>query len=105
MWLEILPKVRDGAVVFLILQTMVLYAVPLLILYAITRGMRQLLSKVREGFIIVHDAVGKAFALVQRVVEGVRAPFLWIHGSIAGGQALISALRRIFLDGGRSNER
>ena len=104
MWLEILPIARDAAVVLIVLQTMVLYAIPLLILYAIVKGLRQLTPKVREGFLYVHDAADKAVEIVRRAINAVRAPFLWIHGTLAGGQALIAAVRRDFLDGGRSHE-
>lgn len=104
MWLEVLPIARDVAVVLIVLQTMVLYAIPLLILYALVKGLKQLTPQVREGFGFVRRAVGKVVEIILHVIDAVRAPFVWYHSTLAGAQALIAALQRTLLNGGRSHE-
>lgn len=92
---DILAKSRDGALILLAVEGLLLGAVPLVALYYVTKGLRQLLPQVRPGLRRAHEALLRVQALVERVMAGLRAPFLWGHGVIAGLRALGSKVRHM----------
>ncbi len=96
---EILAKSRDGALILLAVEGLLLGAVPLLVLYYVTKGLRRLLPQVRPGLRRAHEGFLRAQAVVERLMEAVRAPFLWGHGVVAGLRALASRVRRILCFG------
>lgn len=92
---EILAKSRDGALILLALEGLLLGVVPLVALYHATKGLRRLLPQVRPGLRRVHEGFLRAQEVVERLMAALRAPFLWGYGVVAGLRALASRVRRI----------
>lgn len=79
MTLDILYTARDVSVILLALEFMVLAAVPLVILYFITRGLRHV---VREARPFLRQVVGYADQGLHAIEKGLSAiarPFVWLH--------------------------
>ena len=92
---DILAKSRDGALILLAVEGLLLGAVPLVALYYMTKGLRRFLPQVAPAFRRTHEELLRIQALVERLMAGLRAPFLWCHGVIAGLRALGSKVRHM----------
>ena len=92
MFLNALPIARDIAVVFLVLQWLVIAALPLFILIKITGGMRRFLPKVRPALRQVHEYECRVLAGVERWLGHIRAPFVWARNARLAVQARLERL-------------
>jgi hypothetical protein len=77
-WYQVLSGVRDGALILLALEGFVLCIVPLLVLYYITRGLRQLMPRVVPAMRRAHEAVRSVQSYVERAMSAICAPFIWL---------------------------
>jgi len=96
---DILGKSRDGALILLALEGLVLGALPLLVLYYLTRGLRKLLPQVVPALRRAQEGMRRAQAVIERIMAALRAPFLWGHSTIAGLRTLGGGVRRILFWG------
>ena len=91
MILDVLHTARDVSVILLALEFLVLGAVPLVILYFITRGLRHV---VRETRPFLRQVVGYAHQGLQAIdtwLNAIARPFVWLHVQYA---ALTGSWRR-----------
>ena len=93
---------RDGAVVLLALEAVILLAVPLLLLFYITKWFRRMRPQVVKGMRQVQAAAARAQALVLRMVAIVRTPFVFVFSVLAVLRATTAVLQRWWHLGGES---
>ena len=76
---EILATARNWSVILLALEFLVLGAVPLIILYVITRWLRGVVRQTRPFLQQVAGYVYQGLAAIDGAMTKVAAPFLWLH--------------------------
>jgi hypothetical protein len=79
MTLDVLHTARDISVILLALEFMVLAAVPLIILYFITRGLRHAVRRARP---FLRQVVGYGYQglyAINRALYTIAKPFIWLH--------------------------
>lgn len=85
MFLEQLGAARNGAIILLAIESLVLSLVPLLILYYVTRWLRGFIPRVAPGMQRAHLGLLGLQRGVDRVMAAIVAPFLWLEST---GKAL-----------------
>ena len=90
MFYDIVATARDWAIILLALEAIILCAVPLFVLWYVTRAIGSFLPRVRPG--LQHfqaQAIGIS-EKIEQASEAVRAPFVWIEAT----QARVQGFRR-----------
>jgi hypothetical protein len=80
---QVVATARDWSLILLVLEGMLLCAVPLYVLLQITKGLRRFLPKVRPALRSVHAKIASVSMGIERVLAALRAPFLWIEDATA----------------------
>ena len=78
MFVETVGTLRDIALVLLAIEWIVLAAIPLVILFYITKGLAGLVAKVRPAMRMAHAYVLRGAAAIDRGMRIVRTPFVWL---------------------------
>jgi len=68
---------RDISVIMLVIEYLILGAIPLLVLLKITQGMRRLLPLVRPALRRFHQQLCLVLGAIERGVLAMRKPFVW----------------------------
>lgn len=92
---QALATARDWALILLALEMMVLAAVPLAILYFVTKGLRGFLPKVRPALRRAADWLRAFHLTVERIMAAVRAPFITANAAAARAQVTLRGLGRM----------
>jgi hypothetical protein len=79
MTLDVLHTARDVSVILLAIEFMVLAAVPLVILYFITRGLRHVVRKARPFLRQVAGYGYQGFEAIDKGLNAIVRPFVWLH--------------------------
>ncbi len=94
MFYQIAAIARDVSVILLVLEAMILLAVPLFVLLKITQGLRKLKPHVTPFFRKVQGYLTTANRWVQVGSSTVAKPFVWLPSTRSGVQVSASALKR-----------
>ncbi|HHX65361.1 MAG TPA: hypothetical protein GX702_10780 [Chloroflexi bacterium] len=73
---EALAAARDWALILLALESMVLAAVPLAVLYFVTKALRRFIPKVRPALRRATAWLRNLHEIVERIMASVCAPFI-----------------------------
>jgi hypothetical protein len=92
---EIVATARDWALILLALEGIILLAVPLYLLWVITKWAHGFLPKVRHGLRNLHATQIRIVAAAENVMAKIRAPFVWIETN----QARVRGFRRAWKQG------
>jgi len=92
MFLDALATARDWSVILLAIELLILGAIPLVALYYITRGLRQMVGAVGPLFRNVRLRIEGFFQVIDRFLRSVAAPFVWAHGSWARAETVLGIL-------------
>lgn len=92
MFYQIVATARDWSLILLVLEGMLLCAVPLFLLLQITKWLRGFLPQVRRALRSVRARVVSVSAGIDRVLAGLRAPVLWVEGA----KARVSGFARVW---------
>ena len=95
-----LVTAREWAILLLAVEMFVLALVPLFILYHVTRWLRQLIPKVTPALRNVHRKLRNVSYVIGRVLEFIRAPFVWVMGISEGIRVVVVSLLGALSNGG-----
>lgn len=93
MVVEILATARDWSVILLVLEFLVLGAVPLVILYLITKGLRSVLRQARPFLHNLVAHVQQGLGYVEFALGTIARPFIWLHTRFSALSAFWRRLR------------
>ncbi len=92
MFYDVVAIARDWSLILLVLEWLILLAVPLVILLQVTKWLRGFLPRVRPGIRHARAFVERLSQGIDRALAAIRAPFLWA----AGIQARVNGFRRVW---------
>ena len=99
-FMNVLAISRDAAIVFLVLQFMLIGAVPILVLLKTTQGLRWVLRRTVPGMRKAQAKTRQISAVIEEILGRIRAPFEWGHRMAAKARSAISSLQSRFDRGG-----
>ncbi len=79
MFFEVVATARDVALILLALEGIILLALPLYLMWVITRWFGGILPKVKSGLRDLHATQIRIFARFESIMAKIRAPFVWIQ--------------------------
>lgn len=97
MWWESLGLARDAGLILLGLEFLILGAIPLLVLRAVTRALRGFLPRVRPGLRQAAGVVMNVQGGVQRAMDAVASPVIRLHAARAQVGGVAAAWARMLL--------
>ena len=82
MFVEHVGTLRDVALVLLAIESIVLAAIPLFVLFYITKGLAGFSTRVRPAVRTAHCYVLRGATIVDRGMRIIRTPFEWLGGEV-----------------------
>ena len=79
MFLETLSVARDASVVLLVIEALVLGAIPLVVLLYVTRGLRRVLAGARPFLARIRAGALRVFDGIDIALRTLAGPFVWLH--------------------------
>jgi len=70
---------RDISIILLVLEWLIIGAIPLFVLLKITQGLRRLLPQTRPFLQLAHERLRMVLGYVERAVLVLRKPFDWLE--------------------------
>jgi hypothetical protein len=77
---DVVAIARDWSLILLVLEGMLLCALPLVILLQVTKWLRGFLPRVRPALKNAHASVVRVSMGIDRALAAMRAPILWAEG-------------------------
>lgn len=96
MFYQVAAVARDISIILLVLEAMVLFAVPLFILLKITQGLRKLKPSIKPFFQKVRDYFVLANRWSNTVSYWIAKPFVWVPSTRRGIQVSVAEVKRSF---------
>lgn len=94
MFYDVIASARDWAIILLVLQAMVLFALPLFVFLKCVQGLRGFLPRVRPQLRQLHALVTRVSSAIDRALAAMRAPFVWLLSAQARIQGIGRAWKR-----------
>jgi hypothetical protein len=91
---EVVAIARDWSILLLVLEGILLCALPLFIALKCVQAMQKFLPQVRPALKRAQEAVAGVLASVDSVLAAIRRPFVWLEGAQAGLRGFQRSLKR-----------
>jgi hypothetical protein len=96
---SILATARDWSVILLALEAFLASLVPLFILFKLVQWLGRLLSKVVPVLRQAQQYILKAKHYIERAMELIAAPFIWVNSVAVGIKEGAASVRRLLAKG------
>jgi hypothetical protein len=88
---EILGVARNSSIVLLALEAIAVLAVPLFVLFRLTRWLGDAIPQARRLLAEAGSQTARVFLGIERAMHSVNTPFIWMQSAQAGVRRFLDA--------------